>query len=142
MASELLRLIDAIHREKGIDRDLLFDALESAMTTAARKHLHLEDDFDVKIDRKSGEMELKRGEEEYEVAPEIMGRIAAQTAKQIFHQKVREAEQDNVMHQYSQQRGEIVTGQVSKFEGDTIVVDLNNRVEGIIPRDQRIRGEN
>ncbi|MBK9383550.1 MAG: transcription termination factor NusA [Planctomycetes bacterium] len=142
MANELLRLIDAIHREKGIDRDLLFDALESAMTTAARKHLHLEDDFDIKIDRKTGEMELKRGDEEYEVAPEIMGRIAAQTAKQIFHQKVREAEQDNVLHQYSQQRGEIVMGRVSKFEGDTIVVDLNNRVEGIIPRDQRIRGEN
>jgi N utilization substance protein A len=142
MANELLRLIDAIHREKGIDRDLLFDALESAMTTAARKHLHLEDDFDIKIDRKTGEMELKRGDEEYEVAPEIMGRIAAQTAKQIFHQKVREAEQDNVLQQYSQQRGEIVMGRVSKFEGDTIVVDLNNRVEGIIPRDQRIRGEN
>ena len=92
---EVLRMIDAIHRDRGVEREILFVALEEALTMATRKRMDVEDGFTVHINRKSGQISLDAPGGEVELpSAEELGRIAAQTTKQVFMQKIREAERD------------------------------------------------
>lgn len=138
-ASEVLRIVDSLHRAKNIDQELVFVAIESALVSAARKHFGEESDIEFNIDRESGEISGRCDETilDYE---EVIGRIGAQTAKQVIIQKVREAERDSLMLEYEQQVDEIVTGTVHRNEGSVTTVTLGS-VEAILPRSEQIPGE-
>ncbi len=132
---ELLSILDFIERERGIDKEVLFQSLESALVSAARKIVgrHTED-ISVSIDRTSGEITVKA--EGKEVKSEEFGRIAAQTAKQVIIQKLREAERDVIYGDYQTKVGGIVSGSVHRFERGDMIVDLG-KTEGILPRNQQ-----
>ena len=135
-ASEVLRIVDSLHRAKNIDQELVFVAIESALVSAARKHFGEDSDIEFKINRESGEIAGRCDETilDYE---EVIGRIGAQTAKQVIIQKVREAERDSLMLEYEQQVDEIVTGTVHRNEGSVTTVTLGS-VEAILPRSEQI----
>jgi len=92
--SEILRLVESLHKNKAIDTEVIFQAIESALQSAARKHFGTPDDVSVQIDRESGEVEVYIGDRRVE--PEALGRIPAQTAKQIYTQRIRQAESEIV----------------------------------------------
>jgi N utilization substance protein A len=140
MNGELLRLIDAIHRDKDIDKEILFDALEQALLSAARRKYPAEEHIRVRIDRDTGEVRAYGGDEK--ILPIDLGRIAAQTAKQVIIQKIREAESDVLFGEYARYRGQLMNGQVQRVEpGGTIVVNLG-KIEAYLPRHEQVRGEN
>ncbi|MCU0724452.1 MAG: transcription termination factor NusA [Planctomycetes bacterium] len=140
MNGELLRLIDAIHRDKDIDKEVLFDALEQALLSAARRKYPAVENVRVRIDRESGEVRAYGGDEK--ILPIDLGRIAAQTAKQVIIQKIREAESDVLFGEYARYRGQLMNGQVQRLEpGGTIVVNLG-KIEAYLPRHEQVRGEN
>jgi N utilization substance protein A len=174
MSKEILMVVDAVSNEKGVSRNVIFEAIESALATATRKlHGSTEIDCRVAVDRETGDYETFRvwtvvEEEEYldeasqftveQVAEKDkslglgdtweekienleFGRIAAQTAKQVIVQKVREAEREIVIGQYEDRVGELVTGSVKKATRDSVIVDLGNNAEGMLPRDQMIPRE-
>ncbi len=136
--SELLRLIDSIHRDKGIDKQLLFDAVEHALLTASRKRWGPHGELTVKINRISGELEAY--EDGLRVDPGQFGRISAQTAKQIMIQKIREAERDVIYTDYEAKIDSLVNGTVQRFDKGSIIVNLG-RAEGVIPRQEQIFNE-
>jgi N utilization substance protein A len=141
MNQDLLRIVDSIARDKNIDKESIFQDLESAMVSAVRKHFGAssESDIVVHIDRKSGDISaFKDG-----VAIDIqkLGRIPAQTARQVMIQKIRADERESIHAEYVQRKGEIVNGIVGRFEGGVLVVNLNNRVEAILPKSEQISGE-
>ena len=138
MNGELIRQIDVLSREKDIDKEILFQSLESALSTAARKKLGAGDELVITINRKTGAIEYNTTE--FDVNPMELGRIAAQTAKQVMIQKIREAERDVVYGEFDGKIGRIVTGTVQRFEGEAIIVNFA-RAEGIIPREERVKGE-
>ncbi len=135
---ELLRLVDSLHRNKEIEEETIFQAIERALESAARKHFGQEDEVTVTIDRETGEVAAVRGSERIE--PEMLGRIAAQTAKQIFIQGIREAESETIYAEYIDKVGSLVTGSVQRFEGGAIIVNIE-RAEAILPRSEQIPGE-
>lgn len=139
MNGELLTIMDSIEREKGISKDVLFEAIESALLSAAKKLLgkHRED-ISVKIDRESGEITIKGGKKEVDSGK--FGRIAAQTAKQVIIQKIREAERGIIFDDYHSRVGTIVTGAVHRFEKGNIIVDLG-KTEAILARQEQSRSE-
>ncbi|QDV66680.1 hypothetical protein Poly24_03670 [Rosistilla carotiformis] len=135
---DLLRYVDSLHREKNIDPSLLFSAIESALATAARRQYGEEADIIVRIDHDSGRIHA-----EINGAPldqEQIGRIGAQTAKQVIIQKVREAERDALMAEYREQIGQMVSGVIQRADGGVATVQLGN-VEAILPRSEQISGE-
>jgi len=135
---EILRLVDSLHRNKDIDQEVIFEAIESALQSAARKHFGAEQDITVQIDRESGEvLAIKDGER---IEPAALGRIAAQTAKQVFIQKTREAESETIYSEYIDKVGTLVMAVVQRFEGGSIVVNLE-RTEAVLPRSEQIPGE-
>ena len=138
MNAELIRQIDVLSREKDIDKEILFQSLESALSMAARKKLGVGEELVITINRKTGTLEYNT--DEFEIHPTELGRIAAQTAKQVMIQKIREAERDVVYGEFDDKIGRIVTGTVQRFEGEAIIVNLA-RAEGIIPREERVKGE-
>jgi N utilization substance protein A len=139
---ELIRLIDAIHRDKDIDKEVLFDALETALLTAVKKRYGERDTLAVEIDRETGDVIAWDGDTEAaDVDMSELGRIAAQTAKQVIIQKIRDAERDVIYDEYEHKVGTIVTGVVQRIEGGNVIVNLG-RGEGIIPRHEKVRGEN
>ena len=138
MNQELVRIIDGIAREKNIDTESVFVDLEAAMVSAVRKQYGQTDEVEVSIDRLSGVIEASRNGESLSVAE--LGRIAAQTAKQVMIQKLREDERGSVLIEYEQRKGTIVTGTVSRFESGSMVVNLG-RTEGYLPRSEQIPGE-
>ncbi len=137
--SELLRIVDTIHRDKNIDKEIVFEGIEAALISAAKKHYGEEADIQVKIDRRSGAIAgLYNGAP---MAPEeIAERIGAQTAKQVMIQKIREAERDHLYNEYDELKGQLVTGTVQRYEGGAATVSLQN-VEAILPRGEQIPGE-
>jgi N utilization substance protein A len=139
--TDLLAYVDVIAQEKGVDKDLVFEAIESAMAVAIRKKIGAGDDLVVKINRKSGEFSIYDSEGEYDFPPAELGRIAAQATKQGIIQKLREAERDVVYDDFDKRVGKIVTGKVQRFEGDNIVINLG-KTEALLPREERVRGEN
>ncbi|MFW6158980.1 MAG: transcription termination factor NusA [Planctomycetota bacterium] len=138
MRAELLRYIDSIHREKDISLDILFEALEDALASALRKKLGGHEAISVTVDRETGE--VVNDETGETIDPSLLGRIAAQTAKQVLTQKVREAERDVIYQDYEERLRHIVTGTVQRIEDGTVVVNLG-KAEGIIPRREQIREE-
>ncbi|MBI2827395.1 MAG: transcription termination factor NusA [Planctomycetia bacterium] len=139
-ASELLRLIDSIHRDKNIDKEIVFQAIEAAFASALKKHHgEEEENIVVNIDRQDGSVSGTR--DGVPIDPdEAVGRIGAQNAKQVIIQKVREAERDALYDEYEEQRGQLVTGVVQRYEGGAATVSLPN-CEAILPRSEQIPGE-
>ncbi len=135
---ELIRLVDSITREKGVPSAVLFDALDAALTAAVHKKFTEEDDVRVVIDRQSGDIRTFHNGRHVNV-PDL-GRIAAQTAKQVIIQKIREAEQGALYGEYANRRFDLVSGQITRFERDNVVVSLGN-VEAVLPRSERVLGE-
>lgn len=135
MNEELLTILEHIEREKGIDREFLFKAIESALASAAKKILgHKEAEVTAVIDRSTGE--IKMISEGKEIKSAEFGRIAAQTAKQVIIQKIREAERDIVFDDYQKKIGTITSGSVHRFEKGDVIVDLG-KTEAVMPRSQQ-----
>lgn len=133
--SEIIRYIDTIARDKDIDRDALFEAVEQSMAQALSKKYGV-DDLAVTLDRETGKLDCN-----YEVSFESEGRITAQAVKQAIISKVREQERDVLYSEFETKIGEIVTGTVQRFEGDAVIVNLGRNMEGILPRTEKVRGE-
>ena len=168
---ELLQIADAVAREKTIDRKIVIQAMEDAIQKAAKSRYGAENDIRCEIDPKTGETRLSRvlavvDEVENEATqitvddakrrnpdakvgdliaeglpPLDFGRVAAQNAKQVIVQKVREAERDRQFGEYKDRISEIVNGTVKRAEYGNVIVDLG-RAEGIIRRDEMIPREN
>ena len=135
MNEELLTVLEHIEREKGIDKEFLFKAIESALTSAAKKIIGNKDaDVVATIDRATGTIKILS--EGKEIKSAEFGRIAAQTAKQVIIQKIREAERDIVFDDYQKRIGTITSGSVHRFEKGDIVIDLG-KTEGILPKSQQ-----
>ncbi|MFA5320472.1 MAG: transcription termination factor NusA [Candidatus Omnitrophota bacterium] len=142
MSQELLAIIEQLEREKGIKKEVLLDAVQSALVSAARKVLDAEQEEDIKveIDTKTGRIRAFR--EGKEIDSIDFGRIAASTARQVIIQKIREAEKEVIYNEFTGRVGEIVSGTVYRFEKGNIVVDLLGKAEGILPkREQSSREE-
>ncbi len=139
MNQELLRIVDTMAREKNIDREVVFEDLEAAMLSAIHKSDSHAEEVDVRIDRKTGEITATvEGEP---LSMHELGRIAAQTAKQVLIQRVREAERGSIFEEFLERKGEIVTGRVVRREGGgTLIVEIG-RAEAILPRSEQIPGE-
>src|SRR3954469_21348730 len=138
MSVDLVRIVDSIHRDKNISKDILFEGIQSALATAAKKHYPDAEDITVSIDHETGQIEaVKDGEK---MNPELLGRIAAQTAKQVIIQKIREAERDSLFDEFEDQRGEVMTGTVQRFEGGAVTVNLG-KTDALLPRSEQIPGE-
>lgn len=132
MSQELLAIIEQIEREKGIKKEIMLEAVESAMLSAAKRVIDLKPDeeFKVQIDRSTGEIRAFRNNEP--VVNIDFGRIAASTARQVIIQKMREAEKDVVFGEFQSRVGEIVSGTVYRFEKGNVIVDLLGKAEGIL----------
>ncbi len=174
MSKEILLVVDAISHEKGVDQQVIFEAIEAALASATRKR-HPEDiDARVAVDRETGEYETFRrwlvvedeesveepareltvaAARERDPAIEVdgfieepmpsvdFGRIAAQAAKQVIVQKVREAERAKVVEAYQDHEGELVTGIVKRVERGNVFLDLGGNAEAFIPREEMIPRE-
>lgn len=140
--NEVLRIVDSIHRDKSIDKEIVFEGVEQAILSAARKHFGEEEVIEVHIDRTSGQPMVKTNGREIDrdELGDILGRISAQTAKQVMIQKIREAERDTLFDEYAQLRGQIVSGTVTRNEGSAITVNIG-KAEAILPRSEMIPGE-
>ncbi|MHC4984107.1 MAG: NusA N-terminal domain-containing protein [Planctomycetota bacterium] len=138
MNQDLLRLVDGLARDKNIDRETVFEDLEAAMYSAVRKANAHTEDIAVHLNRETGEIKATVDGEQMDI--QHLGRIAAQTAKQVIIQRIREAERDSIYEEYVERRGQVVTGRVGRVEGGTLVVDLG-RAEGILPKGEQIPGE-
>jgi len=168
---DILLVVEAVSNEKGVDQEVIFDAIETALATATKKRHGGEIDVRVHVDRETGEYSTFR---RWEVLPDdaeleaperqmhlgearkkdpraevggfveepmesvAFGRIAAQTAKQVIVQKVREAERAQVVEAYKDRVGELVTGIVKRVERGNVTLDLGGNAEAIIPRDRMI----
>lgn len=135
---ELLRLIDSIHRDKGIEKEYLFHSLEQAIRTASSKRLKTSGDLIVQINRMTGAIEAF--EDGRKIDPSRFGRIAAQTAKQVLIQKIREAECEVVFGEFEAKAGTVVTGSVQRLEHGSVMVNLG-RTEGLLPRAEQVFNE-
>ena len=138
-ASEVLRIVDSLHREKNIEKEIVFRAIESALVSAARKHFGDEADIEFLIDRENGSIAGRCGQEELDYE-EVIGRIGAQTAKQVIIQKVREAERDSQILEFNEIVDDLISGTVHRNEGRVITVNLGG-IEAILPRSEQIPGE-
>ncbi len=138
MNPELLRIIESLAREKNINPETVFEDLEVAMYSAIRKANGLEDEIEVVIDRADGSIIATVNGEQMSVR--ALGRIAAQTAKQVMIQRIREAEHESIYDEYLQRKGQIVTGRVARWEGGSLVVELD-RCEALLPKGEQIPGD-
>ena len=175
MNKEILMVVDAVSNEKGVDKEIIFEALEAALASATRKRHGEGIDVRVSINRKSGdydtwrrwkvfaddstELEFPDSELRLEDAKDInpdaevggfvevpmesvaFGRIAAQTAKQVIVQKVREAERAQVVDEFRGRMGTLVSGIVKRVDRNGVFVDLGGNAEGFVARDQMIPRE-
>jgi transcription termination/antitermination protein NusA len=175
MNKQILEVVEAVSNEKGVAREIIFDALEAALASATRRRHGEETEVRVAIDRKTGEYETFRRwkvfaddsselevpdrelrfEDALDVDPKAeiggyveqpmesvdFGRIAAQTAKQVIVQKVREAERAQVVEEYTDRVGSLVSGIVKRVDRNGIYVDLGGNAEGFVPREHMIPRE-
>src|SRR6185295_12184463 len=137
--NEILRLVDAIHRDKNIDKEIVFLGIEAALVSAAKKQYGEDQDIIVSIDRKDGSISGTHNGAPLD-SEETGGRIGAQTAKQVMIQKIREAERDALYDEYHAMIGQMITGVVQRYEGGAATVQLTN-VEALLPRSEQIPGE-
>ena len=132
MNLELLNVLENLEREKGISRQVLIESVEAALVSAAKKVLHDKDkDVQVKIDVATGKINIYSDGKE--IVSNEFGRIAAQTAKQVIFQKIREAERDVVFGEFHEKLDSIASGTVYRFEKGSLLVDLG-KTEGILPK--------
>ncbi len=136
--SELMRGVEAIHREKNISKEIIFDAIESAVQLATEKFYGEDQPVVVTLDRDSGTIHARLGEQE--IDPQDLGRIAAQAAKQAMIQKLREGECNAVFDVFAAKKGDLVHGTVQRFEGGAATVTID-RSEALLPRSEQIPGE-
>lgn len=143
MNQELLRIVENIAKDKNIDKESIYQDLESAMVSAARKHFGVQPnsgvEISVTIDRVTGAIRAFKDDVEIDIRQ--LGRIPAQTAKQVMIQKIKADERDSIYTEYVQRKGEIVNGVAGRFEGGTLIVNLEARVEAIMPKSEQITGE-
>src|SRR5882757_1153775 len=139
--AELIRIVDGIARDKNIEREQVYSDIEQAVASGLRKHFNTEDttEFAVTLERTTGDISVARGGEILPLS--VMGRIGAQTAKQVMIQLIRQDERGSIYEEFKDRVGTIVTGTIARFEGGTMIVNLG-RVEGIMPRSEQIPGEN
>src|SRR5437588_794208 len=135
---DLRNIVDLMHREKSISKEVIFEGIEAAVQLATEKHYGDEEGIMVSIDRDSGEIHARKGEEV--IDPGLLGRIAAQSAKQVMIQKIREAECNATFDEYAAMKGDLVHGTVQRFEGGAATVTLG-KSEAILPRGEQIPGE-
>ncbi|MBF0386634.1 MAG: transcription termination/antitermination protein NusA [Candidatus Omnitrophica bacterium] len=135
MESELIGILEQIERDKGIAKEVLIEAVEAAVASAARKvwTVGKEEEVSAKLDLKSGKIIAYANGQE--IRSSEFGRIAAQTAKQVVFQKIREAEKDVVYVEYSVRLGQIISGNVYRFDRGNVIVDLG-KTEAVIPRSE------
>ena len=176
MNKEILLVVDAVSNEKGVEKEIIFEAIEAALASATRKKNGGEIEVRVAIDRKTGDYETfrrwlvvddaetqvlenpigeitlsaARAEDpnfqpgdyvEDQIESISFGRIAAQTAKQVIVQKVREAERAKVVEAYKDRVGELITGIVKRADRGSIVLDLGNNAEALVPKGEVIPKE-
>ncbi len=135
---ELLRLVETLHKDKDIDKEILFQGIEAALILVARKHFATKEGISIKIDRQTGEIIAMEGDQK--IDPEELGRISAHTAKQIMIQKIREAERDVIHHEFLPKKGTLVTGVVQRTKGPNVIAMLR-KAEAILPKSEQVPGE-
>ena len=173
MSKEILLVVEAVSNEKGVSKTIIFEAIEQALATAAKKRYDEDSEIRVVIDRVTGDYQtfrswlvmpddemallgtqltieeaheysadLKAGDTYEEVVENVgFGRIAAQTAKQVIVQKVREAERAQIVDEYQDRVGELINGTVKKVTRDSIIVDLGGNAEALLPREELVGRE-
>ena len=173
MSKEILMVAEAVSNEKGVDREIIFQAIEQALATATKKRYEEGANIRVVIDRKTGDYQSFRWwqvvaddelaelgtefttEEAHEQDPTLtvgdtfeeqveniaFGRIAAQTAKQVIVQKVRDAERELIVNRFRHRIGELLNGTVKKVTRDHIIVDFGDNAEGLLPREELVGRE-
>ena len=140
MNQELLRIVENIARDKNIDKELIFLDLEEAMVSAARKHFgEPESNIVVNIDRNTGQISAFKDDVQIDI--KRLGRIPAQTAKQVIIQKIRAGERDSIYAEFIQRKGEIISGSVVRYESGTVIINLDRWTEGFMPRGEQIMGQ-
>jgi len=139
---EMLRLLDAIARERKVERSQLLKVLERAMVSAARKYYSTLDveEFRCEIDQLTGEIRMFRHDAPLELSPAELGRIAGQTFKQVMIQGFRDDERTSLLSEFTKRVGDIVTGQVQRYDGGALSVTVD-RAEAFMPRTEQIPGE-
>ena len=168
-SNEILGVVDSVSTEKGLDKDIIFKAIEIAIASASQRHFHEDADLYVKIDRETGEYSTHRNwivfdpdneefhhethiskddsglelEELYTLQQENIkfGRIETQAARQVMLQKVREAEREKIVEQFRSQNNKLVSGSVKRVTRDNIIVDITHEAEALLPRDKLMPGE-
>ena len=175
MSKEILMVVDAVSNEKGVDKDIIFEAIEAALASATRRKHGKDIEVRVQIDRETGEYdtfrrwlvfedestELETPDHELRMIDAVdidkdaepggyvevplpsveFGRIAAQTAKQVIVQKVREAEREQVIEEYQDREGELLSGLVKRVDRNGVYIDLGGNAEGFVSRDQMVPRE-
>ncbi len=140
MNQELLRIVDNIARDKNIDKESIFADLEEAMISAVRKHFgDAESNIVVQIDRSSGGVAAFKDGQPIDIRR--LGRIPAQTAKQVMIQKIRADERESIFSEFVQRKGQLVSGSVVRYEGGALVVSLDHWTEAIMPKGEQIMGQ-
>lgn len=167
---QLIVAIQELEKEKGIKKDYLLDSIESALLTAYKRNYNSQENVKVMVDRETGASHLYSVKEvvehaenpvlqisleearkldkeaqvgttvDVELVPKNFGRIAAQTAKQVITQKIREASRDVIFKEFADKKGEIITGLVQKADGGAVILDLG-KIEGVMPKKEQIPTE-
>ena len=167
---ELLLAMEELEKEKGIKKDYLLESLEASLVMAYKKNYDSADNVKVVIDEEKGQISVYSVKEvvevveddnlqisleqartisksvgigdniDVEIIPKNFGRIAAQTAKQVVIQKIREAEREFVYSEYNDRKGEILSGIIQKVDNNVVVVDLG-KIEGVMPRKEQVSTE-
>lgn len=140
MSQEIIRIVDNIAHDKNIDKESIFVDLEEAMVSAIRKHFgEPESEITVHIDRATGQITAFKDKEEINMKK--LGRIPAQTAKQVMIQKIRADERESIYSEFIQRKGTIASGSVVRYESGTLIVNLDHRAEGFMPKNEQIMGQ-
>ena len=170
MNKEFIEAIEALEKEKDISKDILIEAIESALVSAYKKNYGTSQNVRVNIDREEGDIDVFMRKDvveeveddmveipledaleidpryevgdvvEYQVTPRDFGRIAAQTAKQVVVQRIREAERGMIFDDYITRQGEIITGTVQRISNETLFINMG-KAEGILAATERVPGE-
>ena len=168
-SKEILDVVDSVSSEKGLEKNVIFQAIETAIASASQRHFHEDADLFVEINRASGEYKTHRNwivfdtnDDEFHPETHIsekdsslkigeifskeqenitFGRIETQAARQVMLQKVREAEREKIVDQFRSQNNKLVSGSVKRVTRDNIIVDITHEAEALLPRDKLMPGE-
>lgn len=147
--TEFATALSQVASERGIKPEVVLETIKSAIVAAYRRDareqgiiIPEEEEFEVEIDPQSGEAKIfkGKGKKRQDITPPGFGRIAAQTAKQVILQKIREAEKTAILEEYSQRLGTLVSGMILRFDGPNIIVDIG-KTEGVMPPQEQVRSE-